>query len=145
MAIRQIQIIQIILIISLFQVFTHCPSQKQLRWILCIFIVIQVSNSATCSCLGGRGIYYSAKERDNAILSYKPVKSRSHRPLERSQSAERRCCAHSAAGQQSSHQTVPSLTLCTELYLPLEVCRLLNGPHTQIPSALGLPCRSNCS
>lgn len=117
MAIRQIQIIQIILIISLFQVFTHCPSQKQLRWILCIFLVIYVSNSATCSCLGGRGIYYLAKETDDAILSYKPVKSRSHGPLECSQSVERRCCAHSAAGQQSSHQTVPSLTLCTAALL----------------------------
>lgn len=61
MAIRQVQIIQI----QLFSNVQSLPFQKELRWILCIFIVIHLLHSAICSCFRGRGIDYLAKERDN--------------------------------------------------------------------------------
>lgn len=73
-------------------------------------------NSAICSCFRGRGIDYLAKERDNDSVLQASEEQWSVTPGALPVCAAM-ISAHSAAGEPSSPQPVPSPTLSTEASL----------------------------
>lgn len=125
----------------LFPAFFKCSitALPERTWVNPIYIHGNSLNSAICSCFRGRGIDYLAKERDNDSVL---------------QASEEQCSltpgafpvcgavmsAHTASGEPSSHSLCPVLHSALRLYLPPQLCRLLNYPSAQTSSGLGLLC-----